>query len=110
MSHPAFVTIQSISCVQTDDLTGTDSLFGVLGAQQFTIGDFSAGQTQDLNITQIVPDGITTLTLMERDLITSDDRLGDIDLTAEMDQDRVVGIFGDRARYDVRLNVHSEPD
>ena|SRR5450755_790906 len=109
MSHPSFLILQSISCLQTDALLGSDTLFGMLGPQRFDIGDFSAGDSRDLNIQRPISPGVTQWMIMVSG-ITGDTVLITIDLLQDMDVDRVVGIFGDRARYDVRLNVQSEPD
>src|ERR1700722_11890494 len=106
MSIPAMLMLKKVTCLQTEDLTGSDEVFGRLGNFKFNIGKFSDNQTSTPNLEQAIPPGVTTLSVFESDLIDPDDLLGSIDLTVDMDTDRIVGLLdGQRGRYDVTLSV-----
>ena len=91
MSHPSFLELQTITCFKTDDLTGSDVIFGIMGDLRFEIGEFDSGMSRNVNLTLPIVQGVTKLTIMERDA-TGNDELIAIDLTQEMDVDRVVEI------------------
>jgi hypothetical protein len=110
MAHPAFLNLKSITCLKTEDSIGSDDLVGILGNDRFTIGTFDDGTSQDVDITRSIEQGVTELTISEADSLDADDVLITIDLTQDMDTDRVVGILRGRARYDVSFKVVSEPD
>jgi hypothetical protein len=110
MAHPSFLSLKTITCLKTEDFTGSDELVGVLGNDRFSIGKFTAGTTRDVGIERIITPGVTELTIVEADALDPDDVLIAIDLTQDMDTDRVVGILNEGARYDVSFMVGSEPD
>jgi hypothetical protein len=98
-----------VTCIATNDFTGADDLVGVLGADRFSIGEFEAGSSFDVGIERPIAPGVTELTILEADVI-EDDVLAAIDLTQDMDVDRVFSILTGAARYDVNFLVISEPD
>jgi hypothetical protein len=106
MSRPAFLRIGKISCFATDDLVGFDTLVGRLGDEIFTIGEFSAGTNVDVGIEVPVPVGVTELTILESDILFHSP-LATVDLTTDMDVDRIIGILRDGARYDIGFQVVS---
>lgn len=111
MPTPALLLLKEITCLQTEDLTGSDELFGNLGNLKFNIGRFSDNETRTLNLQKNIPSGVTTLSIFESDLFDPDDLLGSIDLTVDMDTDRIVGLLeGRRGRYDITLFVTSQSD
>ncbi len=110
MSHPGLLILGNITCLATEDLTGTDDLVGILGNDRFEIGRFKEQDSFDVGIQRAIASGVTELRIVEADAIDSDDLLITIDLTQDMDVDRVVGILTGRARYDVNLKVVSEPN
>ena len=110
MAHPAFLSIGQITCITTEDSTGSDDLFGILGSDKFSIGSFDDGTSKNVGINRTIASGVTKLKIMEADLLDSDDTLITIDLTQQMDTDRVVAILAGRARYNVSLKVNSESD
>jgi hypothetical protein len=104
----SFVKIQSVTCLATEDLTGSDDLVGVMGPARFAIGTFNDGDIRRVDIQQIVPRGVTTLDIFEGDAIDADDLLGTIDLTQDTDVDRVFSIVEGRARYVINFGVATE--
>ena len=46
MSHPALLTLKTITCLATEDVIGSDDLTGVMGADHFRIGSFRAGDSR----------------------------------------------------------------
>jgi hypothetical protein len=109
MPHPSTILITSIQCLKTDDFTGADELTAVIGADSFSLGTFSEGTDTPLGLNRMIAPGATELVIIEKDL-TGDDELARIDLTVDMDVERVFGVLGDRARYDIVFTVTSEPD
>src|SRR5688572_28811678 len=109
MSHPAKLTITTVTCHATDDVTGNDELVGVMGGQQFRIGEFNAGDVRTLNLDLVVPAGATTLQIFEED-VDPNDLLATVDLERDMDGDRIVSILEGSARYVINFKVTSEPD
>jgi hypothetical protein len=110
MAHPSFVTLNTIKCLTTEDLTGSDNLVAILGSLRHPIGQFKEGDSRDVSLTLPIQNGVTEMSIVEVDTIDSDDELITIDLGLDMDSDRVVGIMAGRARYQVALKVTSEPD
>nr|WP_180204882.1 hypothetical protein [Pseudomonas sp. SbOxS1]NYU04882.1 hypothetical protein [Pseudomonas sp. SbOxS1] len=108
--HPAFLVINKIVCIQTEDLIESDDLYGVLGDSLLSLGQFNDNQERVDYPEIIIPDGVLELTLAEHDVADSDDVLGVIDLTQDMDMDREFGILEGRARYNVYFFVAGEPD
>jgi hypothetical protein len=109
MARPEFLMLRSVKCEAMDDTIGSDFVYGLLGPRKFTIGSFTQGTEIAVDMTEIVPSGVTTLQVFEEDA-TGDDLLGEVDLTQEMDADRVVALFSRNARYVLRLNVQSRPE
>ena len=109
MARPAFLTIKRLICHSTNDLTGSDDVFGVLGPVRFSIGSFTAGNDFNLDINQVVPAGEVFLRIVESDL-TGDDDIGVIDLTEVMDFDRTRNVQGGGANYDITFFVQSVSD
>ncbi len=104
--QPQFLKLINIECLATDDLTGNDELigrFGDLAATDFRIGQFNPdpGNKVDLDIQKIVPVGITTLKIIERDL-TGDDLVGTIDLSEMMSVENETTLKNDAAEYILR--------
>jgi hypothetical protein len=108
MSRPSFLTLSTITCLETEDFTGSDDLVGVMGNDRFAFGRFAAQESYDIGVTRPIDEGVTELSIVEVDDIDPDDELITIDLTQDMDVDRVVGIMTGRARYDVAFKVTSE--
>lgn len=109
MSKPGFLQLKSVKCEATEDIVGSDDLYGLLGTRQFEIGSFVQGQEATLDLEIVVPPGVTTLQVFERD-IDPNDLLGEVDLAQEMDVERVVTLWAGRARYVLQLQVTSEPE
>ncbi|MGJ0510539.1 MAG: hypothetical protein ACR652_26130 [Methylocystis sp.] len=109
MSHPAFLAIGIVTCNAQEDFTGSDELVGIKGDDQFEIGRFSTGETRDVHVNRPILPGVTELTIVEKDY-DPDDELIRIDLTQEMDTDRIVGVMVGRARYDIAFKVQSTSD
>jgi hypothetical protein len=110
-NQPQFMTLINIECISTDDLTGDDDLigrFGDLKSSDFTIGRFnsSPGKKIDLNIQKIVPVGITTLKIIEKDLIGNDDLIGTIELNNNMNVENEGMLKNDSAVYILRYIVN----
>jgi hypothetical protein len=63
----------------------------MLGNTKFGIGRFSENQTRTLNLEKSIPPGETALSCFESDTVDPDDLLGSIDLTVDMDRDRIGG-------------------
>src|SRR4051812_36114739 len=110
MSHPSFLTLSTITCLATEDFTGSDDLVGIMVNDRFPIGRFAEQDSFDVGITRNIVQGVTELTIVEVNEFDPDDELITIDLTQDMDVDRVVGILTGRARYDVAFKVTSQPD
>jgi len=106
MSHPSFLSLNTITCLATQSLTGSDNLVGIMGNDRFAIGRFNQNDTINVGINRPIVAGVTELTILN----DPDDTLATFDLTKDMDVDRLVGIFASRARYNVALKVTSEPD
>src|SRR6516164_3493370 len=105
MAHPSFVTLSTITCLATKHLIGPDNLVAIVGGLRHPIGHFNEGEDpREVGLTLPIQNGVTEMTIVE-----ADDELITIDLTLDMDVDRVIGIMADRARYDVALKVTSEP-
>jgi hypothetical protein len=85
---------------------GSDDLVGIMGNDRFPIGRFKENDSINVGIARPIVGGVTELIILN----DPDDELIRVDLTKDMDVDRVVGILASRARYDVALKVTSEPD
>ncbi|MBR0820238.1 hypothetical protein [Bradyrhizobium liaoningense] len=109
MPRPSLVRIGVVTCIATDDFTGSDTLVAQLGGDRVFIGDFVAEDSRDVGVEASIAPGITELTILEEDP-TGDDELITIDLTRDMDVDRTVGVLVGDARYDISFKVISEPD
>lgn len=109
MPQPSLLKLGVVTCHATDDFIGPDDLVGVVGTGRFPIGQFEAGTSFDVGIEMPIAPGVTELTILEADVI-EDDVLATIDLTQDMDVDRVFGILTGDARYDVNFVVISGPD
>lgn len=109
MSRPYHLTIKRVRCHATDDYTGSDDLYGVVGPVRFRIGSFAPGDDHRLEIGQIVPSGEFHLRIMDEDL-TGDDEIGLIDLAQNMDFDVTRNVQGGGASYDITYFVQSMPD
>jgi hypothetical protein len=110
MARPYFLTINKVTCFSTEDYTGNDELAGAIGPVTFEIGTFNAGDSREINVTQIVPENEFWLTVIERDLVDSNDVLGQVDLSIDMDVPRSVLIEKGTARYELNLTVNSVSD
>lgn len=108
--HPTLLMINRIACEATDDGIGSDDLYAVIGGQSIALGSFSAGDRIDLGIEVSIPAGASRMTVMERDFPDPDDALATIDLSQDMDVERVVGILQGDARYDIWFRVISGGD
>jgi hypothetical protein len=106
MSHPFFLSLNTITCLATQNSTGSDDLVGIMGNDRFAIGRFKENDIINVGINRPIAPGVTELTILN----DPDDTLIKVDLTNDMDVDRVVGILASRARYDAALKVTSEPD
>lgn len=104
-----FLRITKVSCIATEDTVGTDDLYVIIGPDSYSLGTYSAGSIRTDILDQVVPAGVTEATFAEKDFPDPDDVLGAIDLTQEMDVDRVLGIMEGSARYDISFLVVSEP-
>jgi hypothetical protein len=109
VSRPSFLKIGRITCIATDDFTGTDDLAGFLGSDRFFIGKFAAGDSIDVGVEASIAPGLSELTIVEEDL-TGNNSLITIDLTQNMGVQRTVGVLTGDARYDISLVVISGPD
>lgn len=108
--RPAYLYITKVSCLATEDELGRDDLYGILGDETFSLGSYAADE-QNTNVAErAIPQGVTDLTIAESDFPDPDDMLGTIDLTQDMDVDRVFGILTGSARYDIEFKVISEPE
>jgi len=110
MSHPSYLTITKVECIATEDTFGADDLYGVLGSVTFALGSYSAGDVRTDFVDVVIPAGVAELAIYESDFPDSDDLLGSIDLTQDMDSDRIFGILTDGARYTIEFTVTSEAD
>lgn len=110
MPRPFHLNITHVACHSTNDYTGSDDLVGLMGPRRFTIGSFVAGRDLSLEISELVPTGELYLTILEADTLGSDDEIGTIDLSRDMDTDRRVNVQGGDASYDVSLRVQSVSD
>jgi hypothetical protein len=110
MAHPAFLQLNTVTCNSTEDLVGSDDIIGVMGADRFAIGSFSGPEQRQVNIVRPIVAGITTLRIIETDLIDPDDELGVIDLSQDLDQSRTVRLQSGSADYELQFSVQSEPD
>jgi len=110
MAHPAFLQLTTVVCNSTEDLIGSDDIVGMMGADRFTIGRFSGPERRDVNIARPIVAGVTSLRIIESDLIDPNDELGIIDLTQDLDQNRSVRIQSGKADYELQFVVQSEPD
>jgi hypothetical protein len=108
--HPAYLDITKITCVTTEDTIGSDDLYGILGAVKFSLGSYNAGDVRTAFDEVVIGSGVTELTIAESDLVDPDDMLGTIDLTQDMDVDRIFGILSGSARYDIEFKVISADD
>jgi hypothetical protein len=106
MSHPLILSLNTITCLATQSSVGSDNLVGIMGIDHFAIGRFNENDTINVGIDRPIAAGVTELTILN----DPDDPLITVDLTKDMDVDRVLGILASRARYDVALKVTSEPD
>jgi hypothetical protein len=106
VSQPSLLRIGVVTCIATDDFTGSDDLFGVIGEDRFFIGQFEAGSSLDVGVEASIAPGVTELTIIEEDL-TGDDTLIAIDLTQDMNVERTVGVLTGDARYDISFTVIS---
>jgi hypothetical protein len=106
MSRPAFLEVTRFACHSTNDVTGSDDVVGVMGPRTFSIGAFTAGDERALSISLIVPQGVSTLRIVELDL-SGNDLIGTIDLTADMDTEVTRNVQGDDANYDITFRVIS---
>jgi hypothetical protein len=106
MARPWHLTIKRLRCYSTNDYTGSDDLFGVMGPVRFPIGSFTAGNDYNLDISQVVPAGEFYLRIVEADP-TGDDDIGVIDLTEIMDFTTTKNVHGGDASYDITLFVES---
>ena len=104
---PALLLITKVTCNATDDYTGSDDLVGLLGSYRFKIGSFRAGVTIEPMLEQPIPAGVTEFVVLESDL-TGDDELLRVDLGESTDIDRIVGVMGTDARYDICFRVTSQ--
>lgn len=107
LTQPAFLTIKTVACLKTEDSIGEDDLFGVIGIDRFVIGHFQDDTTQDVGINRAIPSGAVELTIVETDIVGPDDVLITIDLTQDMDVERIVGVLTGRARYNLTFQVTS---
>jgi hypothetical protein len=78
-----------------------------LGSHQFKVGSFVQGQASSLDLEALIPLGVATLQVFERD-IELDELLGEIDLPQEMEVERVVTLWASSARYMCWLQVSSQ--
>ncbi|NNC02840.1 hypothetical protein HJC10_08230 [Corallococcus exiguus] len=65
--HPAYLMITKVVCNASDDTFGADDLYGVLGNDTFTIGQFQAGDQKDITVERLIPPGVNDLTIAESD-------------------------------------------
>jgi hypothetical protein len=110
MSHPFTLKLEKITCHATEDFVGSDDLVGVMGPDRFSIGAFKAGESRALDLERTIPRGVGTLEIFEGDVIGPDDALLSIDLTREMDTERVVASLVGDARYVINFLVASQAD
>jgi hypothetical protein len=108
--RPAYLIITKVTCIATEDTFGDDDLYGIMGSVRFSLGSYSADVVRTDFVELVIPLGVTELTIAESDFPDSDDMLGTIDLTADMDRDRTFGILTDSARYTIDFMVVSEAD
>lgn len=106
VTRPYRVTIKRIKCHSTNDYTGSDDLYGVLGNNRFDIGSFTAGDDRELEISQLVPAGVVDLFFKERD-VTGDNLIGQISLVNHVDYVHRMNVRGGGANYDVSYLVES---
>lgn len=108
--HPSFLMINRVVCNATEDTIGSDDLNAVIDGQSIPLGSFNAGDEVDLSIEMPIPEGVSTLKIVETDFPDPDDVLATIDLAQDMDVERVVGILEGDARYDIWFRVISGGD
>jgi hypothetical protein len=106
-SRPFSLTIKRVKCYSTNDLTGSDDLYGVMGPYRFRIGSFAQGDEHVLDINVIVPVNEVNLYIVEHDVVTGDDNIGIINLTENMDFDCTKNVQGADANYDITFFVQS---
>lgn len=103
----AMLQLNTVTCHATDDSVGSDELVGVMGPARFSIGRFADGESKNLGLQQIVPAGVGTLQIIEKEAVGSNDLLASIDLMKDIDTDRVHSIMQGRARYVINFKVTS---
>ena len=108
--RPAYLYITKVTCLATDDEFGHDDLYGILGTETFSLGSYAADDQKTDFSAQAIPIGVTEFSIAESDFPDPDDLLGTIDLTQDMDVDRVFGIMTGSARYDIEFKVVSESE
>ena len=108
--RPAYLHITRVTCLATEDEFGRDDLYGILGDETFSLGSYAADEQHAEFPERAIPVGVTEFTIAESDFPDPDDALGTIDLTQDMDVDRVFGIMTGNARYDVEFKVVSEAE
>lgn len=108
-NRPEFIMLIDIECISVDDWTGDDELIGRfddLQATDFIIGQFNPdpGNKIALNIEAIVPIGVTTLQIIEKDLM-GDDLIGTINLAENMSVENEAALSNNSAIYNLRYIV-----
>jgi hypothetical protein len=106
--RPSYLQITKITCLATEDDFGSDDLYGILGADAFSLGSYSANEIRTDVAEQVIPPGTTELTIAESDFPDPDDMLAQVDLTHDMDVDRTHGVMTGNARYTIEFRVVSE--
>jgi hypothetical protein len=97
--------LQSIECIEKQDLTGKDDLYAVVDGTAYSLGDFDDGDTRNLDL-EILLGEASVLKIYEDDPI-QDDLLTSIDLTTgPFDSDRVHAVTGN-GNYVFRYYVSS---
>jgi hypothetical protein len=110
MARPGFIHIDSITCKTTDDLIGRDSLLAVIGPLRVPLGEFHARETRTVGIEKTLTAGSTTMEIYEQDLVDQDDLLASLDLTTDMDVQRLEHFATGDAAYMISFFVASTPD
>jgi hypothetical protein len=59
MTPPAFLQLGVVTCLAMEVTTGSDDIIGVLEADRFQIGKFSAGDSVDVTIDRPIAPGAT---------------------------------------------------
>jgi hypothetical protein len=108
MVVPSFLELNTVVCRATEDLTGSDDIVGILGGQRIAIGRFAGPERREVNISRAIVAGVTTLRIIEVDDFDPDDVLGTIQLTQDLDQNRMERLRAGRADYEFHFRVLSQ--